>query len=73
MGREDTKNENFDVYEDEGDSFDDMDDDEFALMDCAMGRDGHCGHAGTEFCDFECPEMRRRRAADRAWREELYK
>lgn len=66
MGRE--TSENWDVYEDEGVSFDEMDDDEFALMDCAMGRDGQCGHAGTEFCDFECPEMRRVRAAERAQR-----
>lgn len=35
------------------------DDEEF--FDCHMGRDGQCGAAGSEMCDFECPVMR-------AWR-----
>lgn len=24
-------------------------------FDCGMGRDGLCGKAGSEECDFECP------------------
>lgn len=24
-------------------------------MSCSLGRDGQCGNAGTEWCDFECP------------------
>lgn len=38
------------------DSFDD-DDEEF---DCHMGRDGSCGLAGSEECDWECPVQRTR-------------
>ena len=34
---------------------DDDDEDEF---DCHMGRDGSCGLAGTEECDWECPYSR---------------
>ncbi len=30
-------------------------DEEEEYMDCAMDRDGGCGLAGTEQCDFECP------------------
>ena len=28
---------------------------EEALMDCHMDRNGICGKAGSEECDFECP------------------
>jgi hypothetical protein len=44
--------------------YDEMDDDgmdeeeEFwadAEMNCHMHRDGQCGAAGSEYCDFECP------------------
>lgn len=35
---------------------DDMDDED--AFDCHMGPDGHCGAAGSEMCDFECPTMR---------------
>jgi hypothetical protein len=37
---------------------DEADDEEWALMACSMGRDGQCGQAGSEWCDFECPVMR---------------
>lgn len=33
----------------------DDDEDEWGLINCAMGPDGQCGHAGTEWCDWECP------------------
>jgi len=33
----------------------DSDDDENWPFDCHMGRDGLCGKAGSEECDFECP------------------
>lgn len=26
-----------------------------AVGHCAMGTDGQCGHAGSEYCEFECP------------------
>ena len=36
--------------------YDDDEDDEFELdFDCHMGRDGLCGAAGSEQCEFECP------------------
>jgi hypothetical protein len=39
---------------DDDDEFADADDldDEF---DCGMDRDGNCGKAGSEECDWECP------------------
>lgn len=36
--------------DDGGDGDDDAD-----FTDCAQGRDGSCGKAGSEECDFECP------------------
>lgn len=39
---------------------------EMDLMMCSMGRDGQCGQAGSEWCDFECPIMRGARAEARA-------
>lgn len=46
-------------------SDDEFDEEDFDWVDalCSMGRDGQCGQAGSEHCDFECPNMR-------AWREE---
>lgn len=43
-------------------TLDEADAEEWALMSCSMGRDGQCGQAGSEGCDFECPIMRGRRA-----------
>lgn len=47
--------------------WDDVDDDDFDMMNCAMGADGQCGHAGTEWCDWDCPlsraHVRRRTSA----------
>ena len=47
-------------FEDEDDEGDFEDEWEF---DCHMGRDGLCGAAGSEECEFECPyradELRR--------------
>jgi hypothetical protein len=37
---------------------DDWEEDEYESFDCHMGRDGLCGAAGSEECDFECPYMR---------------
>lgn len=68
MGR-DTIDLPYDVHDD-GESFDDMDDDEFFLMDCSMRPDGQCGQAGSEFCDFECPVMRDVRSQERRKRKE---
>jgi hypothetical protein len=38
----------------------DIDDDESELdqFDCAMDRNGNCGKAGSEECEFECPYNR---------------
>ena len=47
---------------------DEADQEEWNLMACSMGRDGQCGQAGTEFCDFECPIMASMRHEDRATR-----
>ena len=33
---------------------DDLDDD-WIDIDCGLQRDGQCSQAGTEHCDFECP------------------
>ena len=53
-----------DGYDD--DEFDDWDDDDDELpFDCHMDRDGFCGAAGSEECDFECPVMQERYAAMR--------
>ena len=34
------------------------DDEEF--FDCHIAPDGQCGAAGSEWCDWDCPIMRRR-------------
>lgn len=39
---------------DDDPEFDDADEWEF---DCGMDRNGQCGLAGSEECDFECPVM----------------
>ena len=44
---------------------DDDDMDGWIEMMCGMSRDGQCGQAGSEFCDFECPIMRDVRAGKR--------
>lgn len=36
-----------------------MDDDEFDDFDCQMGPDGFCGAAGSEWCEWECPNNAR--------------
>jgi hypothetical protein len=36
----------------------DEEEDEFESFDCHLGRDGICGKAGSEECDFECPYRR---------------
>lgn len=48
--------DDYDDYE----GYDDYEEDAFeeALMNCSMGRDGLCGQAGSEYCDFECPFSR---------------
>lgn len=50
-------------------SFEDNDDyepDEYEAFDCHMGRDGLCGAAGSEDCEFECPYRRDQYARERA-------
>ena len=34
---------------------DDFDGEDDTYLDCALGPDGQCAMAGTEDCDFECP------------------
>jgi hypothetical protein len=38
---------------------DDCDDNDYDgdddMFDCSLGRDGQCGKAGSEECEFECP------------------
>lgn len=50
-----------DLYEYDGPDFDDSGDDfdgeEDFPFDCHMDRNGQCGKAGSEECDFECPIM----------------
>lgn len=43
-----------DDWDDEDNDYDD-EDVEYALGNCAMRADGFCGHAGSEYCDFDCP------------------
>lgn len=47
------------VFDDAHDEMDDdFDDDEYCDdldFDCGMDRNGMCGKAGSEECDFECP------------------
>jgi hypothetical protein len=51
--RTNNPNEDFDDW---GEPFDDEEDEyERALSMCGMGRDGLCGYAGTEHCDWDCP------------------
>ena len=53
MSEPDTNDQDdFDFY------VDDPDEDEFESFDCAMDRNGHCGKAGSEQCDWECPYQR---------------
>ena len=40
-------------------------DDDWDELLCSMGRDGQCGQAGSEYCDFECPTMAAVRAEAR--------
>jgi len=47
-----------------------LDDDEFdEEFDCHMMRDGSCGAAGSEDCEFECPYRRDQRERDRRRRD----
>jgi hypothetical protein len=49
---------------------DDVEDelDEYDAFDCHMDRSGHCGAAGSEDCEFECPYRRDQRERERAAR-----
>lgn len=38
-------------WDDEGDA----EEDEFESFDCHRDRQGYCGKAGSEECEFECP------------------
>lgn len=40
---------------DDGLPDDDEDEDDDLMDECMLGRDGQCGLAGTEHCDFRCP------------------
>lgn len=39
--------------------------DEYEAFDCHMDRSGHCGAAGSEDCEFECPYRRDQYARER--------
>jgi hypothetical protein len=56
MGREWTQEE-IDAMERDFDDDDhyELDPMEEAEMECGLHRDGQCGLAGTEHCDFTCP------------------
>lgn len=57
-----------DNIDDDDDDFG-LDDDDDEFFDCHMDRNGQCGKAGSEECDFECPvmaEIHRAEAARRA-------
>jgi len=51
--RDELTDSDFEEYE-----LDDDEEDEFESFDCAMDREGYCGKAGSEECDFECPYKR---------------
>lgn len=61
------------LRQEESDRYDDFDsqlDDEIELdeheaFDCHMDRSGHCGAAGSEDCEFECPYRRDQYARER--------
>jgi len=39
-------------------------------MECGLGRDGLCSQAGTEHCDFECPNRNSDMfAGSQAWKQ----
>jgi hypothetical protein len=51
-------------YDDYADSLDE-EIDEYEAFDCHMDRSGHCGAAGSEDCEFECPYRRDQYARER--------
>jgi hypothetical protein len=54
-------------YDDFADSLDEeLELDEYESFDCHMDRNGHCGAAGSEDCEFECPYRRDQYAEQRA-------
>ena len=44
--------------EDYDNGYDDDPLDEYEAFDCGMDRDGNCGKAGSEECDWACPYSR---------------
>lgn len=52
-------------YDDPGDYYE-IEEDEYESFDCHMMRDGSCGMAGSEDCEFECPYRRDQYARERA-------
>lgn len=53
-------------YDDFADSLDEeLELDEYEAFDCHMDRSGHCGAAGSEDCEFECPYRRDQYARER--------
>jgi len=43
------------IPEPDDDWEEDDEEDEFESFDCHMDRNGYCGAAGSEECEFECP------------------
>lgn len=45
------------AYDGEAEDADEFGEDEMdeADINCHMDRDGQCGAAGSEYCEFECP------------------
>lgn len=61
------RQEESDRYDDfDGQLDDEIDLDEYEAFDCHMDRSGHCGAAGSEDCEFECPYRRDQYARERA-------
>lgn len=56
--RDELTDQDFEDYELEPD--DDEEDEFEAFGDCHMDRNGYCGKAGSEECEFECPLNRMR-------------
>jgi len=55
-----------DRYPDEFEPDDDFDDEETdEYLDCHMDREGLCGKAGSEECEFDCPYRAEQREQER--------
>lgn len=51
-------------YDDEDENEGPIEEDENEYLDCHMDRNGYCGKAGSEECEFECPYRAAQRRAE---------